>query len=178
LVIPVQPVGFKLALELHTALVVTAARHGVQAGDAVQPRGKAVRKNLVAHHGHLVFAHAKAAAGNGLLVSGSETDTFANVLKSQEQEAQADIQTIKANTALNVWSREEQARSYLVAAQQSRYGATSSLLSSSNYSKQAKYAYNNGVTSAAGSALSGIGSAAVGVNGLAKETGGYQWGGK
>ena len=110
--------------------------------------------------------------------SGSETDTFANVLKSQEQEAQADIQTIKANTALNVWSREEQARSYLVAAQQSRYGVTSSLLSSSNYSKQAKYAYGNGVTSAAGSALSGIGSAAVGVNGLAKETGGYQWGGK
>ena len=119
-----------------------------------------------------------AAAGNGLLVSGSETDTFANVLKSQEQEAQADIQTIKANTALNVWSREEQARSYLVAAQQSRYGVTSSLLSSSNYSKQAKYAYSSGVTSAAGSALSGIGSAAVGVNGLAKETGGYQWGGK
>lgn len=119
-----------------------------------------------------------AAAGNGLLVSGSETDTFANVLKSQEQEAQADIQTIRANTALSVWSREEQARSYLVAAQQSRYGVTSSLLSSSNYSKQAKYAYGNGITSATGSALSGIGSTAIGVNGLAKQTGGYQWGGK
>jgi len=117
-----------------------------------------------------------AAAGNGLLVSGSETDTFANVLKSQEQEAQADIQTIKANTALNVWSREQQAQSYLVAAQQARYGVTSSLLSSSNYSSQSKYSYNNGITSAAGSALSGVASTAIGANSLAKETGGYKFG--
>ncbi len=118
-----------------------------------------------------------AAAGNGLLVSGSETDTFANVLKSQEQEAQADIQTIRANTALGVWSREEQARSYLVAAQQSRYGVTGSLLSSSSYASQARYARSNGITSAAGSALSGVATTAIGANGLAKETGGYQWGG-
>ena len=64
MVIPVQPVGFKPAFELHTALVVAPTRHGIQAGDAVQPRGKAVRKDLVAHHGHLIFANAKAAAGN------------------------------------------------------------------------------------------------------------------
>lgn len=117
------------------------------------------------------------AAGNGLLVSGSETDTFANVLKSQNVEDMADINTIKANTAMQVWSREEEARSMLFAADQARYGVSNSLISSSNYRSQAKSAYNNGILSAAGGALTSIGSAGVAGHGLAKETGGYQWGG-
>lgn len=117
------------------------------------------------------------AAGNGLLVSGSDSDTFANVLKSQEIEARADINTIKANTAMEVWSREEEARSYLFGADQARYGVSNSLISSSNYRSQAKSAYNNGMLSAAGGALSSLGSAGVAGHGMAKQTGGYQWAG-
>lgn len=98
------------------------------------------------------------AAGNGILVSGSETDTFANVLKSQNIEDTADINTIKANTAMAVWSREEDARSLMFAAGQSRAGAQSSLFSSNEYARQGKSAYKAGVTSAIGSLISGSGS--------------------
>ena len=103
-----------------------------------------------------------AAAGNGLLVSGSETDTFANVLKSQEVEAQADINTIKANTAMAVWSREEEARGYLFAADQARYGVSNSLISSKSYMAQGAAAGRAGTTSAIGTSLSGAGSVGMG----------------
>lgn len=97
------------------------------------------------------------AAGNGILVSGSETDTFANVLKSQAIEDQADINTIKANTAMAVWSREEDAKSLIFSAQQSRAGAQSSLYSANEYVRQGSSAYKAGVTSAIGSLVSGSG---------------------
>lgn len=103
-----------------------------------------------------------AAAGNGLLVSGSETDTFANVLKSQEVEAQADINTIKANTAMAVWSREEEARGYLFAADQARYGVSNSLISSKSYMAQGAAAGRAGTMSAIGTSLSGAGSVGMG----------------
>lgn len=98
------------------------------------------------------------AAGNGLLISGSETDTFANILKSQTIEDTADVNTIKANTAMNVWSREESARSLMFSADQSRAGAQSSLFTANEYSRQGKAAYKAGVTSAAGALISGGGS--------------------
>ena len=52
-------------------------------------------------------------AGNGLLVDGSEEDTFANVLKSSVGEAQHDIATIKDNTAISVWDHQMNRRAYL-----------------------------------------------------------------
>ena len=98
------------------------------------------------------------AAGNGILVSGSETDSFANILKSQNIEDMADINTIKANTAMAVWSREEEAQSLMFAADQSRAGARSSLFSANEYARQGKSAYRAGATSAIGSLFSGAGS--------------------
>ena len=52
-------------------------------------------------------------AGNGLLVDGSEEDTFANVLKSSVGEAQHDISTIRDNTAISVWDHQMNRRAYL-----------------------------------------------------------------
>ena len=52
-------------------------------------------------------------AGNGLLVDGSEDDTFANVLKSSVAEAQHDITTINDNTAISVWDHQQNQRAYL-----------------------------------------------------------------
>lgn len=95
------------------------------------------------------------AAGNGILVSGSETDTFANILKSQIQESQADIDTIRANTAMNVWSREESSRSLLFSAEQSRRAASDSLFTAEEYRRQGKSAKKAGTLSAIGSYISG-----------------------
>lgn len=52
-------------------------------------------------------------AGNGLLVDGSEENTFANVLKSSVGEAQHDIATINDNTAISVWDHQMNRRAYL-----------------------------------------------------------------
>ena len=52
-------------------------------------------------------------AGNGLLVDGSEEDTFANVLKSSVGEAQHDISTTNDNTAISVWDHQMNRRAYL-----------------------------------------------------------------
>ena len=52
-------------------------------------------------------------AGNGLLVDGSENDTFADVLKSSVGEAQHDIATINDNTAISVWDHQMNRRAYL-----------------------------------------------------------------
>lgn len=101
------------------------------------------------------------AAGNGLLVDGSDTSTFANILKSQNAEAQYDIGIIRANTAMDVWTRSESARSFLFAADQTRRGASDSLFSSnealrSGYAQGAN-AYRAGVNSAIGTGLSAVG---------------------
>ena len=95
------------------------------------------------------------AAANGLLVSGSEGDAFGNVLKTQVTESQADVETMRANTAMNVWSREEAARSNLFSARQSRSAAEDSLFSAREYRRQGRSAYRAGITSALGTYLSG-----------------------
>ena len=136
------------AAEYERLAAIEAQKEGIEQLQGEQEAAKRSRQ-LAAEIGSTYAT----AAGNGLLVSGSESDTFANVLKAQETEAAADIGTIKANTAMNVWSREEAARNYLFSADQARYGVSNSLISSSSYSSQAKSAYSNGITSAAGSVL-------------------------
>ena len=93
-------------------------------------------------------------AGNGLLVDGSEEDTFANVLKSSVGEAQSDITTIKDNTAISVWDHQMNRRAYL---------ANASILStaSQNAMVSAANALNVGETQAA-AAKAGLTTNAVG----------------
>ena len=93
-------------------------------------------------------------AGNGLLVDGSEEDTFANVLKSSVGEAQHDIATINDNTAISVWDHQMNRRAYL---------ANASILStaSRNAMVSAQNALGVGETQAA-AAKAGLGLNAVG----------------
>ena len=99
------------------------------------------------------------AAGNGILVDGtSSDDTFGNILKTRTIEDTADLNTIRANTAMNVWSREEDARSYLFAAGQQRQAAQDSLFSASEYRRQGKSAARAGTLSAIGSLHTAAGS--------------------
>ena len=101
------------------------------------------------------------AAGNGLMIDGSDTSTFANVLKSQNAEAQYDIGVIRANTAMDVWTRSESARNYLFAADQARRGASDSLFSSNEYLRsgyaQGANAARAGTNAAIGTGLSAAG---------------------
>ena len=101
------------------------------------------------------------AAGNGLMIDGSDTSTFANVLKSQNAEAQYDIGVIRANTAMDVWTRSESARNYLFAADQARRGASDSLFSSNEYLRsgyaQGANAAKAGTNAAIGTGLSAAG---------------------
>lgn len=101
------------------------------------------------------------AAGNGLLIDGSDTSTFANVLKSQNAEAQYDIGVIRANTAMDVWTRSESARNYLFAADQARRGASDSLFSSNEYLRSG-YAQGANAAKAGTNAAIGTGISAVG----------------
>jgi len=50
-------------------------------------------------------------AGNGLLVDGRPTDTLGAALRTQVAEDQSDIQTIRDNTTMNVWTRQQNAAS-------------------------------------------------------------------
>lgn len=101
------------------------------------------------------------AAGNGLMIDGSDTSTFANVLKSQNAETQYDIGVIRANTAMDVWTRSESARNYLFAADQARRGASDSLFSSNEYLRsgyaQGANAAKAGTNAAIGTGLSAAG---------------------
>lgn len=145
------------AAEYERQAKLAAQKEGLEQLQGEQEAEKVMRQRAQA----IGSAYANA-AGNGLLVSGSETDTFAGVLKSQTIEDMADINTIKANTAMAVWSREEEARGYLFAADQARYGVSNSLISSSSYASQARAAGRAGVTSAIGTSMSGVGQIGMG----------------
>ena len=93
-------------------------------------------------------------AGNGLLVDGSEEDTFANVLKSSVSEAQSDITTIKDNTAISVWDHQMNRRAYLANASILDTASKNAMISSYN-------ALNVGETQAA-AAKAGLTTNAVG----------------
>ena len=93
-------------------------------------------------------------AGNGLLVDGSEEDTFANVLKSSVGEAQSDITTIKDNTAISVWDHQMNRRAYLANASILDTASKNAMISSYN-------ALNVGETQAA-AAKAGLTTNAVG----------------
>ena len=93
-------------------------------------------------------------AGNGLLVDGSEEDTFANVLKSSVGEAQHDIATINDNTAISVWDHQMNRRAYLANASILDTASRNAMISSYN-------ALNVGETQAA-AAKAGLTENAVG----------------
>lgn len=62
-------------------------------------------------------------AGNGLLVDGGKKDTVGDVLKTTVREGQADITTIKDNTAMNVWTYQANAASQRASAANARTAA-------------------------------------------------------
>lgn len=82
-------------------------------------------------------------AGNGLMVDGAGKDTLGDVLKTTVTEAEADIKTIRDNTAMNVWTYKSNA-----AAQ--RASAKNSLIAGKN-------ARTTGTLKAWGTGLSGLG---------------------
>ena len=121
------------------------------------------------------------AAGNGLLVNGDGSDSFANVLKSTVEEAQMDFSTIKDNGRMSIWEHQSNSQSLLATAAQHRLsaqsamigsqysllGAQASMLGAANQMKNAKY-YNRssylgaataGVASGASAVASGLGGA-------------------
>mgnify|MGYP003301994427 CR=1 FL=1 len=103
-------------------------------------------------------------AGNGLLVDGSEEDTFANVLKSSVGEAQSDITTIKDNTAISVWDHQMNRRAYLANASILDTASKNAMISSYNAlnvgETQAAAAKAGLTTNAVGKGLSAAGSLA------------------
>jgi len=64
-------------------------------------------------------------AGNGLSVGGDGDDTFGNILKTQVAEGIQDVDTIKDNGAVNVWSYQSQANAF-------RAGAVNALIAGQN----------------------------------------------
>lgn len=58
-------------------------------------------------------------AGNGLMVDGAGKDTLGDVLKTTVTEADADIKTIRDNTAMNIWTYKSNAAAQRAAAQNS-----------------------------------------------------------
>ena len=85
-------------------------------------------------------------AGNGLLVDGAGKDTLGSVLKTQVAEGQADISTIRDNTALNVWTHQSNAASLLASAANQRISGRNSAAA--------------GTLSAIGTGISGAGQVA------------------
>lgn len=58
-------------------------------------------------------------AGNGLMVDGAGKDTLGDVLKTTVTEADADIKTIRDNTAMNIWTYKSNAAAQRAAEQNS-----------------------------------------------------------
>lgn len=105
-------------------------------------------------------------AGNGLLVDGATgADTLGSVLRTQVSEGQADISTIRDNTALSVWEHQSNASSLLASAENARiYGR--------NMSTVGRMQSRAGTLGAAGSAISGVASAVGGAAALHNSIGG------
>lgn len=98
------------------------------------------------------------AAGNGLMVDGSSLgDSLGKVLTSQVTEGQADISTIKDNTAMNVWTHQTNANSYLASAANTRIAGENT---ASSLRAQGKSALIGGFIGATGSAIKGAASVA------------------
>jgi len=104
-------------------------------------------------------------AGNGLLVDGNPSDTLGAALRTEVAEGQADISTIRDNTAINVWTRQSNALSLKTSAANALtagHNAASSYLfqglaeAQSNIT-QGKIAYRSGVNSLIGSSISATG---------------------
>ena len=125
-------------------------------------------------------------AGNGLLVDGGENDTFANVLKSSVAEGQADITTIKDNSAIDVWTHLANMRSYESSALVNRMSASMNTTAAGNSLIAGSNSREIGKLNAVGTSLSGvgtlIGSGFASYGTLAKTGGGnmasmYDWNG-
>ena len=99
-----------------------------------------------------------ATAGNGLLVDGTEDDTFANVLKSSVAEAQSDITTINDNKAISVWEHQNNRRALLTQASMQRAAAANSLVSGQNSLIAGQNARKTSELNAVGTSLQGLGS--------------------
>jgi len=92
-------------------------------------------------------------AGNGLLVDGRHSDTLGAALRTTVAEGQADISTIRDNTAMNVWTRQTNAASLrqsaantIASGNETAYAALYSGLSDAkSYRNQGKLAYRSGV---------------------------------
>lgn len=56
------------------------------------------------------------ASGNGLMVDGSGKDTVGDILKTTADEAEWDINTIRENAAMNVWTYLQQAKAHSASA--------------------------------------------------------------
>ena len=78
-------------------------------------------------------------AGNGLLVDGSGKDSVGAALRTQATEAQADIGTIRDNTAMEVWTHLANAGSYRASAGNTRIAGANRAAAIRYQAKQARH---------------------------------------
>ena len=122
-------------------------------------------------------------AGNGLLVDGSEDDTFASVLKSSVGEAQHDITTIRDNAAISVWDHQQNRRAYLANASILSNAAGNAVKVGEAQARAAKAglaenAIGKGISAAGTLAGMGISSySTLAKTGIPKTDGMYDWNG-
>jgi len=104
-------------------------------------------------------------AGNGLALDGTAKDTIGAALRTQVGEARSDISTIRDNAAMEVWTHQANARSYMASAANARMAGRSQ---AALYRRQAKSALRSGRTglyTGLGRAALSLGSMALGVAG-------------
>ena len=94
-------------------------------------------------------------AGNGLMVDGASKDTLGAALRTEVAEAQSDIDTIRDNAAMNVWTSQANAANYRTSALNRLYSGSNK---ASTYRTMGSTARSSGRTALGTSLLSAGGS--------------------
>jgi len=136
------------AAEYRRQASIEEARAGIEQIQGEQEAEK--RSRLMASSVGSLYANY---AGNGLLVDGRASDTLGAALRTEVAEGQADVSTIRDNTAMNVWTRQTNASSLLqssantlASGHENAYAALFSGLSDArSYMRQGRIAYRSGV---------------------------------
>ena len=105
-------------------------------------------------------------AGNGVLVDTAiKNDTVGSVLRTQMVEGQADINTIRDNTKMNVWEHQQAAKSYAASAAMKMMAGENALISgyysADQTRKSARSSFISSLIGLGGQTMTGI---ASGVN--------------
>ena len=106
------------------------------------------------------------AAGNGLLVDGTQKDTIGSALSTTVKEAQADISTIRDNAAMDVWTHNYSSASLLASAGNTRITGANTAAA---YRSKAKSAYSSGRSTLIGNLLTGSSTLGQGVANYLKD---------